>query len=72
MWCTPSVNGLVQDCGISSADALEIPQSCNKPSLSSGYASITKNIGHLYNIMYTPIVYTKPVIFKRIIFGLYR
>ena len=27
-------NGLVQDCGISSALALEIPQSCNKPQIS--------------------------------------
>ena len=26
-------NGLVQDCGISSAVALEIPQSCTKPSM---------------------------------------
>ena len=25
-------HGLQQDCGISSADALEIPQSCTKPS----------------------------------------
>ena len=27
------VNGLVQDCSISTADALEIPQSCTKPSI---------------------------------------
>ena len=27
------IDGLVHDCGISSANALEIPQSCTKPSI---------------------------------------
>ena len=29
------INGLVQDCGNSSALALELPQSCTKPSIQS-------------------------------------
>ena len=28
-----SIKGLVEDCGISSANALELPQSCTNPSI---------------------------------------
>ena len=35
-------NGLGQDCGISSADALEIPQSCTKSLNNSSSAELFK------------------------------
>ena len=39
------IDGLVQDCGISSAEALEIPQSCTTPSLCCIGISIDGKLG---------------------------
>ena len=34
----PYIDGLVQDCSNSSALAIELPQSCTKPSISTGFS----------------------------------
>ena len=44
MYLTRDIDGLVQDCGISSALAMEILHSCTKPSLS--YTSMIYIIPH--------------------------